>query len=852
MMSALRRPGLIVMAGLLAVAILLVEYGLLENGAADREAERYAMWGAYSLNILMARLSTALDYAAVLGAPSNGDTDTLNALTRINTSATHPNSAFNGSALLAQVPANQRAAFELAISGPIQVLSNHHLSPSPVKSEYFPVINYLPDDANALARGLDLGSLPGWEKALSQAQNTGLPVLVALHDSDIGRLAIATPLARKMRFLLFNVDLERLLALPLPDGSAFQNQLRLLAWVKLDNRQPLLLLDSRPDLSRPVGAPIASQTAVLGGMPLQFGTYRLAKADNAPLDDSDRSILLLTAASLTALISLLIVFARRNAQFQVRLADQDRQLAQHHQLLRQQLAERIAAEQARTESEMRQSAILQASSDAILLADHDGAITHANPAATRLIGQAAESLPGLTIGALFPELYDSHQQHFSTIAANFEGLLFEAQLIRNDSSKLPVELALSRVTLPDDQFYLLVCRDISVRKAQEAALIRLKNSLAEQVEMQSRQLAALLDASPLAMAYIADRHLKQVNHAFLEMFDCDEARAINYTTRQFYQNDEQYQRTGRLLYHLLNAGKVVTTELQLQTGRGKLIWVRLHGKALNPAVPGLGTIWVYQDFSAERAAEEALRTAKELAEESSRTKTEFLANMSHELRTPMHAILGFAEMGQSRSEQSGQEKIQQYFKRILTSGNRLLSLLNDLLDLAKMEVGRMEYTLVDDDLARHLRDIAEELTGMAENRRIRIETDIVPQPLIACFDSVRIGQVMRNLLTNAIKFSPPESRIGVEARIIHSAGFPVVWVQVTDQGPGIPAGELESIFDKFIQSSSTKTGAGGTGLGLAICREIIHAHQGEIFADNAAGGGAQFSFTFPLRPRHPL
>ncbi|BEV72838.1 MULTISPECIES: ATP-binding protein [unclassified Paludibacterium] len=855
-MNELRRPGMIVIAGLLAIVLLLTEFWLLQNAAQRREAERSALWGTYSLNSLANRFNAALDYANILAQPDNSEPAgfTLDTLGRVSSRIFHPNSPFNGAALLAKVSTSQRSAFESSINSPIQVLQNHHLSPSPKKSEYFPVIGYLPDDANGLPRGLDLGTLPGWEPMLNRAQNTGIPALLAVSGKDgtPNRIDIVVALPKRTHFLLFNLDLERFLDLPLPNGDSFQNHLRLLIWTKLNNQQPMLLLDSNPDQPRPEGAPNASLTSNIGGMTLQFGTYRLSQPDSKILDESDRNLLLLTTIGLLLFIAQVLWLSRSNKRFQVQLTEQNLQLAQNNQLLRQQISERIASEQARTESEMRQRAILQASSDAIVLVDRSGTITNTNPAAARLIGQTAESLPGLTIGSLFPELYDSSKQNFTAIAANFEGMPFEAQLIRNDTSKLPVELSLSQVTLPDDQFYLLVCRDISVRKEQEAALIRLKNSLAEQVEMQSRQLAALLEASPLAMAYIVDRHLKKVNHAFLELFDCEESRAINYTTRQFYQSDEQYDRTGRLLYHLLNEGKVVTTELQLQTGRGKLIWVRLHGKALNPAVPGLGTIWVYQDFSAERAAEDALRAAKELAEETSRTKTEFLANMSHELRTPMHAILGFAEMGQSRADQSGQEKIQQYFKRILSSGNRLLSLLNDLLDLAKMEVGRMEYNLQEDDLPRHLRDVCDELTGMAEGTGIHIELDADPQPLLATFDSVRIGQVLRNLLTNAIKFSPPDSTIKVEARLLPGAGFPLAQVRVIDQGPGIPPSELESIFDKFIQSSSTKTGAGGTGLGLAICREIIHAHQGEIRADNAAEGGAIFSFTFPQRPRHPL
>jgi PAS domain S-box-containing protein len=627
--------------------------------------------------------------------------------------------------------------------------------------------------------------------------------------------------------------------------------MRLIAWAKGSNDQPQLLLDSHPFLAHPASAPSSSLTSRLGGMDIQFCAYPLA--EDGLTSSNDLAILGLPAGVALMLLAFMSRLSYRNNLFQKQLTHQNAQLEQNNQMLRQQITERIHSEQARTESEMRQKAILQASSDAIMLIDHGGVITNVNPSAVRLVGQSAHSLEHLPAASLFPELYDNERQHnFELVASRFEGMPFEAQLVRGDSSKLPVELSLSRVVLPDDLFFLVVFRDISIRKEQEAALIRLKNSLAEQVEMQSRQLAALLDACPLAMAYIVDRHLKQVNHAFLELFDCDEPHAINFTTRQFFLSDEQYDRTGRQLYHLLNEGKVITTELQLQTGKGELIWCRLHGKALNPSVPGLGTIWLYQDFSSERAAEDALRAAKELAEESSRSKTEFLANMSHELRTPMHAILGFAEMGQKRALSSGEEKIQQYFQRIMSSGDRLLSLLNDLLDLAKMEVGRMEYKMADEDLARHLREICDELTGMAENNDLHIETDIAPQPLIAHFDSLRIGQVMRNLLSNAIKFSPPSSRILVKAGIVQSAGYPVVRVQVADQGSGIPVNELESIFDKFIQSSSTKTGAGGTGLGLAICREIIHAHQGEIFAENIPGGGAEFSFTFPLQPRHPL
>jgi PAS domain S-box-containing protein len=851
-MHRAKEPGPVFVALLLTALLLAGEIWLFADNTAHRRASQDALWASYGLNTVNMRLTSALGKADLLvrSLLAPRDVRPSDYLAAISIPALAPGSPFDGVALIEDVSRSARPDFEQRFNIPVRALHNHHLEPSPEREHYYPVIDYLPYTADGLARGLDLSVLPGWEGAFIRAGAGPRPALVAATEQSEagGRMAIIVPDGSGRRFFLFNLDRNRLINLEMPDGGNFLQHYRLVAWFRRGNLPPEPLFDSRPDLPSPQTTPLASLSAHPGGMDIQLGSYPL---DNLSTPMSTQELLIVLLSALICFTATGIIFwqSQRRLQLERALAQNRGELEKSARTLHQQIAERVASEQGRTQSEMRQRAILLASTDAFLLLDQRGTITDSNPSATRLIGQSAESLTGLPVGALFPVLYDSSRPYFATIAADYEGMPFESQLVRNDDSRIPVELSLSRVTLPDDLFYLVICRDISVRKEQEAALIRLKNSLAEQVEMQSRQLAALLETSPLAMAYIVDRHIKQVNGAFLDMFDCQEATAIGNTTRQFYQSDEQYERTGRVLYHLLNEGKVVTTELQLQTGHGQLIWCRLHGKAVNPAVPGLGAIWVYQDFSSERAAEDALRTAKELAEETSRTKTEFLANMSHELRTPMHAILGFAEMGQARATLPDQEKLSQYFSRILTSGNRLLSLLNDLLDLAKMEVGRMEYHLGDEDLAQLLHEVCEELGALAETQELHIELNCEDAPLMATFDSVRIGQVLRNLLTNAIKYSPRGGVIQIDAALQHGAAYPVVRVQVADQGPGVPPNELESIFDKFIQSSGTKTGAGGTGLGLAICREIIHAHQGEIRAENSVQGGAVFSFTFPVRPR---
>jgi PAS domain S-box-containing protein len=260
---------------------------------------------------------------------------------------------------------------------------------------------------------------------------------------------------------------------------------------------------------------------------------------------------------------------------------------------------------------------------------------------------------------------------------------------------------------------------------------------------------------------------------------------------------------------------------------------------------------------AERTAE-AVR-AKELAEAANRAKSEFLANMSHELRTPMHAILSFSRLGQDRM-QSGtaqQSKIATYLERIEQSGHRLLGLLNDLLDLSKLESGKMRYDFALHDLRDIVATVVGELAAYAHERGIIVRIATVDSPVLARCDAERIGQVVRNLLSNAVRFTGAGLSVTIALRGDQSIAaddgtvYDAALVSVVDEGIGIPEGELEAVFDKFVQSSKTASGAGGTGLGLAICREIVTHHGGRIWADNNAGGGARFTLLIPLEPPLP-
>lgn len=254
----------------------------------------------------------------------------------------------------------------------------------------------------------------------------------------------------------------------------------------------------------------------------------------------------------------------------------------------------------------------------------------------------------------------------------------------------------------------------------------------------------------------------------------------------------------------------------------------------------------------ERTAK--LAQARDEAERANETKSEFLANMSHELRTPMHAILSFAALGFERAGEGNTEKLRHYFANVQKSGSRLLSLLNDLLDLSKLESGKILLDLAEQDLTAIVEESMQEYEALTKSRRITLNLRVLAPDTRIEVDSERMLQVLRNLLSNAIKFSAPGSAVEIEIdqsairagrRQTDERQMAALVIRVLDHGPGIPEDELERVFDKFVQSSKTKSGAGGTGLGLSICRQIVTAHRGRIVARNRKPQGAEFEVVLP-------
>jgi len=236
-----------------------------------------------------------------------------------------------------------------------------------------------------------------------------------------------------------------------------------------------------------------------------------------------------------------------------------------------------------------------------------------------------------------------------------------------------------------------------------------------------------------------------------------------------------------------------------------------------------------------------LSQAKQAAESANQVKSEFLAKMSHEIRTPLHGILSFARFGKDKALTADPEKLLDYFEKIDMSGQRLLVMLSDILDLAKMESGRMRYEFKLADLRTVLRSVQNEFHSLLADRNITIDYAEPDAELRLTLDENRMAQVVRNLLSNAAKFSLDGGTIRIDVNQNDEG----VHVSIRDHGKGIPEEELETVFDKFVQSSKTRTSAGGTGLGLSICREIVEAHQGRIWCENRPEGGAVFHVVLP-------
>lgn len=260
-----------------------------------------------------------------------------------------------------------------------------------------------------------------------------------------------------------------------------------------------------------------------------------------------------------------------------------------------------------------------------------------------------------------------------------------------------------------------------------------------------------------------------------------------------------------------------------------------------------------QDYAAgleEKTRE--LTVATERAQQAASAKSLFLANMSHELRTPMHAICSYADMGarklaEEQDVPATAEKLEKYFGNIAAGAGRLSRLLDDLLDLSKMEAGHADLTYADCDINTVFNRVVAELEGLITARRLSLHVSSCAVKPCVPADEGRLIQVIVNIIANAIQFSPAGGVITLEAE--GGGDSPHLLIAISDEGPGVPEEERDTVFDSFAQGKEGATGAGGTGLGLTICKQIIKAHKGTIAITGRTDGasGARVEITVPYR-----
>jgi len=358
-------------------------------------------------------------------------------------------------------------------------------------------------------------------------------------------------------------------------------------------------------------------------------------------------------------------------------------------------------------------------------------------------------------------------------------------------------------------------------------------------------LHAAREASPNGVVVIdQDRELVDYNNRFTELWEipAEVARAADARTmRELVISRVAEPERFRARIEALNADQVETSCDELELADGRLLECRSQRVAL-PTGGSHGRVWFFRDVTSDRHAEQLLREAKEAAEKASGAKSSFLSNMSHEMRTPLNSILGFARILENERFGPLTERQHEYLDYILRAGQHMLNLVNDLLDLRRLEEDRAAIASIRLQLGPVVDEAIQMVRGLADEKLHEVVISFEPGLPDALADRRAVVQILVNLLSNAVKFTPPSGRIAVIARAAPAA----ILIAVEDTGVGIAAEHHDKLFTYFEQlGAKHASNLKGSGIGLALTRALVEKLGGRIAVHSAPGVGSTFEFSIP-------
>ena len=529
-----------------------------------------------------------------------------------------------------------------------------------------------------------------------------------------------------------------------------------------------------------------------------------------------------------------------------------------------------------------QTAIFNSANFSSIATDAAGVIQIFNVGAERMLGYAAADVVNKVTPADIsdPQEVITRAKALSvelgaTITPGFEALVFKASrgiediyeltYIRKDGTRLPAVVSVTALRDAEERIigYLLIGTDNTARKQIEDERLKLDQRLRDQHfytrSLLESNIDALMTTDPRGI-------ITDVNKQMEALTGCTRDELIGAPFKRYFTDPDRAQRA---IDRALSEGKVTNYELTARDRNGTLTVVSYNATTFHDRDRRLqGVFASARDMTELKAIEQALTQKNAELEDASRMKSEFLANMSHELRTPLNAIIGFSEVLGDGLLGDMTEKQRRFIGDIFKSGKHLLSLINDILDLSKVEAGKMLLDLDMVEIAPLLTNSLSIVKGQAAVQHVRLEMQVAEKLGTLTGDARKIKQIVYNLLSNAVKFTGdggdvilradrvPRSDVGVLASGWAGRTFPLadsdfsefLRLSVTDNGIGMSPEGLEQLFKPFSQvDSGLARQFEGTGLGLAMVKLLVDLHGGVAAVESAVGTGSCFTVWIPMR-----